>query len=198
MEYLKLLINQFNQSKGYEKYDLNSNIYLDEFCEWIIELRKNLNYYFNFINNFGIDNDSLIVLNKGKYDFIANQYLLISPFADTLGKLNSRLVMYQGEPFIITGSNISKGQVVDTYTTYNPYNKSYINGLDYIHANGIKICLGIFGSSLDRDINQKYMMMKKFETNLEDNYRVEYINIQNNYYYIIFSSNKVKSKILIK
>ena len=61
MEYLKLLINQFNQSKGYEKYDLNSNIYLDEFCEWIIELRKNLNNYFNFINTVGIDNDSLIV-----------------------------------------------------------------------------------------------------------------------------------------
>ena len=42
MEYLMLLFNQFNESMGYKTTYKTSDIYIDEFVNWLRNLKKNI------------------------------------------------------------------------------------------------------------------------------------------------------------
>lgn len=198
-EYFALLFNQFNESVGYKKIYLNSDDYINEFVNWLENLKKISHLYSEFANYEGIDlyDDGYIELNKGKCDSMKNTNI-ISPFASTLGIQNAKLVVCQGEPNIIIGSNVKKGQVVDTYTTFNPYSDYYLNDLDVLHNCGINICYGIFGKNSDINMEIKVKKFLEFVSKLKDDHICSLENIDGNYVGIVFSKRKNKKLSLIR
>lgn len=199
MEYLMLLFNQFNESMGYKTTYKTSDIYIDEFVNWLRNLKKISNLYMKFANYEGIDlnDDNVIELNKGRYDSLKNAKI-ISPFASTLGIKNEKLIVYQGEPIIIVGSKVKKGQVVDTYTTFNPYSDYYLNNLDLLHNSGINICYGIFGKNSDKNRDEKIKHLIEFISKLNEDYIYNIENVDSNYLGIVFSKRKIKKLTLVK
>lgn len=199
MEYLILLFNQFNESKGYKTIYQNSDIYINEFVHWLKDLKELSHLYLEFAKYEGIDlnEDDFIELNKGRYDSI-KKAKIISPFASTLGIQNKKLVVCQGEPNIIIGSNMKKGQVVDTYTTFNAYNDYYLNDLDMLHNYGTNICYGIFGKNSDINRETRIKKFIEFISKLNDDHICDLENVDENYLGIVFSKRKVKRLSLVK
>ena len=194
MEYLVLLFNQFNESKGYNINYLDSQNYIDEFIYWLKDLNKILDLYLKFADYEGINincND-IIELNKGIYDS-TKKSKIVSPFASSIGLQNKKLVVYQGEPYIIYDSKIKRGQVADTYTTFNAYNNYYLNDLDKLHNSGINICYGIFGKNTDLNREYKFKQLIEFFSKLNDECVFDIENINDNYVGIVFSKRKVKT-----
>lgn len=200
MDYLNLLFNQFNNAKGYSKIYLDSKQYLHEFVTWLEEIKKQTKEYLAlaFSNGIDLETSDFIEINKGKYDTLNNEKIIISPFADTLNQLKQNLIVYQGEPFIVSGSKVEKGQVVDTYCTHNPYNLYYFNNLDKLHNNGYMICFGIFGKNSDYDKKSKITFMQKILQNMIGDFYFDYETFLDNYYYIVFTKRLVKRKVLKK
>jgi hypothetical protein len=194
MDYLLLLCEQFNKCKGYKNTDLASKNYCDELNNWLDSLSSKNSKYYDFLLECEIDLDSstLVEINKGIYDSIINPKKVVSPFAYTLKQRNKELFVYKGEPFIVIGNNLIKNKMIDTFITHNPYNKKYIKGLDEIHNYGMDILLGIYGSINDKDKNEKILLLKSFSEQLNDNYDMEYTTYYDNYYGIIFTTNKIK------
>ena len=193
MEYMILLFNQFNESKGYDKKYLNSQHYINEFIYWLKDLKELSSIYLKFANYEGINlsEDDFVELNKGRYDSI-NKTVIVSPFASSMNIQNKKLVVYQGEPYIICDSKIKKGQVADTYTTFNAYNYYYLNNLDKLHNSGIRICYGIFGKNTDLNREIKIKRFNDFILKLNDECVFDIENINDNYFGIVFSNRKIK------
>ena len=188
MDYLVLLCNQFNKTKGYKKTHLESKGYINELAFWLYDLKKQSDEYFEFglFNGINLANGDFIEINKGRFDTLRKGENIISPFASTLNLVSKDLVVYQGEPLIIDGSKIKKGQVVDTYCTHNPYNKYYFGNLDELHNNGYMICFGMFGKNRDKDKQSKVEFVKDVAENMGNDFIFEYETDNENFYCMVF------------
>ena len=197
MENIILLLNQFNKAKGYTESDLKSKQYTEEFVGWLRDLKKQSKQYSDFTLSNGIDlsDFDMIEINKGILDTITGSGIMISPFGPTLNQIKQDLLVYQGEPFIVSGSKIIRGQVVDTYCTHNPYNYHYYGNIHEIHNNGYKICLGVFGKNADNDKDAKIRSMVDISEKMADDYRKDYCTVGDNYYCMIYTKRKVLTKI---
>lgn len=178
-----------------------SESYMLEFIEWLYEQSKTSNKYSEFIESFGVDLDcsSTAEVEKGKYDSIAlPNTTIISLYGDTLGTDSSKLYIYQGEPIIVSGSNIKKGQVVDMYVTQNPYSRGLISGWDTMHNSGTNLCVGVFGNNYDKDKDEKLKFISQFIEKLSDDYICEYDTVENSYMCFVKSNRKKLVKVLIR
>ena len=191
MDYFFMLFTQFNEAKGYKKFYFNSINYLNEFSDWLYSLNKQSSQYSDFaLFNHVVLRDS-IELNKGRYDSISNNN--VSPFFDDPKKI----IMCQGKPYIC-GSKVVKGQVVDTYSTHNPYNVFYFGNLVNLHNSSYSICFGVFGNNNDCNKDSKVKFFKSVVDSLNDNFVCDYTTIGDSYFYIVFSKKKVLKKVLCK
>lgn len=193
-----LLFNQFKNVKGYKASYLDSEKSLDEFANWLYELKKQTNEYLDFSLSLGIDltGCDFVEINKGKYDTASCE--IVSPFAETLNQKNSELIVYQGEPLIRSGSIIKKGQVVDTYCTHNPYNMFYFGALDELHNNGYNVSFCVFGKLNDKNKNKKIEFIKNITKKMYDDYIIDYETLGENYYCIVYTKRLVKMKVLTR
>lgn len=201
-KYLLNLFKQFNDSLGIKTLNFDSKEYIEAFSNWIYLMSEYSKIYQDYIQYLGVDLDSslTIELNKGKYDSIGlSNTTIISPYAETLGKENSELCVFQGELVILTGSKIKRGQVAETYITQNIYTLQELEIFKYFVLNDINMCLGVYGSIYDKDKNSKIQELIEFKQSLNFDTE-EYSDVENDIYmYVLRNSNPKKlEKILTR
>ncbi len=188
MDYLNLLKYQFIKAKGYPISYLDEKDIKEEFLNWLYTLKKNVNEFSNYAKYLGLDIYNYIELDKGVYDTVDSK-TIISPHANTLKKEDSRLFMYQGEPLIISGSNIKKGQVADTYLSHNPYNLDNYSSIFSLCKNGYNICFSVFGNKSDKDIKEKIILFSELK-DVGYNLACEDEEFDGNYCLVLYSKTK--------
>lgn len=185
-----------------DTYNIEFNIKMinsKEFINWIVKNKKLLEKYKRYLINIGyISSKNTAEIGKGIYDSISEDNIeIISPYAETLGKQNSRL-------FIVTGIPIVKKQNKIIYPsqelllTHNPYNEELSDWKD-IHNNGIyDISVGVYGNIHDKNYKKKLYMIKELSKTMNDDFIINYETDNDEYYCSIHSKRKILSKILIK
>jgi len=197
-KYLLCLFEQFNESRGYNRKDFKSNDYIEEFSCWIKLMKKNILIYQYYLqeNQIDLNNEYTKELNKGKYDTISlPNTSIISPYGQSLGKENSQIYMFQGEPLIINGSNIKREQVVGTYITQNPYSLDNLDFFKYCIENDVEFLLGVFGTITDKDIKTKINRIQRIKS-MYDKVSENYETYNGTYIYTIQNRGKVLNKTL--
>lgn len=199
-KYLLCLFEQFNESCGIKTINFNDE-YINAFSKWLISMRNISKIYQDYVSFLGVDLDDELTkeLNKGKYDSIAlPTTIIISPFAETLGKQNSELHLFQGEPIILTGSSIKKEQVAGTYITQNVYKMMNLDIFDAIIEKGGQICLDAYGLINDNDrlakIKRLQKLREKYSQILSENYDTD----NGSYFYALTTDYKVLQKVLVR
>ena len=197
-KYLLCLFEQFNESRGYNRKDFKSNDYIEEFSCWIKLMKKKILIYQYYLqeNQIDLNNEYTKELNKGKYDTISlPNTSIISPYGQSLGKENSQIYMFQGEPLIINGSNIKREQVVGTYITQNPYSLDNLDFFKYCIENDVEFLLGVFGTITDKDIKTKINRIQRIKS-MYDKVSENYETYNGTYIYTIQNRGKVLNKTL--
>ena len=198
--YVDLLMKQFNRAKGYKNPDVNSEQYLQEFMNWLDELKKQKGQYIEYSNIFGIDlfESDFLEINKGNLDTILGDERVISPFAYTIWQENRVFIPYHGEPYIVSVSKVDKGQAYDTYCTHNPYDVRFFGDLDSLHNNGYNVCFGMYGKNSDCDKDVKLHFVSDRIKHMTRDYGFEYDTCGDNYCCIVFTKKLIKEKVLTR
>lgn len=197
--YLLCLFKQYCDARGLDKSN-TSNMYSNDFADWIAQNRSLLNNYMDYLHYLGFDSyDDIAEIGKGKYDSIfPNATKIISMFAETLGRDNSRLFISNGMPLIIRKSGIIVPRE-HTLLTHNPYFEGEIFGWDSIHNAGDKdISIGMFGKLDDEDVFTKINLLEQLSKQMADDYSFDYDTSEGNYFCSLNSNRHIKKKILIK
>lgn len=192
--YLLNLYKQFNEAFGINPIDFTDDYYMEAFNYWLRELRISSRKYQQFILELGvdIDNEKTIELRKGKYDSISlPNTRIISPYGDTLGRENSDIIMFQGEPLIVGSKKIKREQVAETYITQNPYCLCQLDDIDYFYEIGANICIGVYGNNRDIDKNKKIRQLEEYKKIFLPNASEEYETFDDTYFYILRNKGKV-------
>lgn len=192
--------------KLYKQYCDAYNIEFDikklnstEFINWIIKNKKLSKKYKIYLTNIGyISSKYKVEIGKGKYDSISDDDIkIISPYAETLGKQNSRLIIANGEP-IIKRQNKLIIPNQELLLTHNPYDDE-LSGWKDIHNNGIyDISVGVYGNIYDKNYKKKLYMIKELSRTMNDDFIIDYETDNDEYYCSIHSKRKVLSKVLIR
>lgn len=198
--YLMCLFKQYCTAKG---LDINntSNMFSNDFVDWIVQNKSLLNSYMDYLTALGFDypTDDVVEVGKGQYDSIAKSgFNLISIFAGTLGKNNSRLFVDRGMPLVMrnNGITIPSEHII---LTHNPYFESDILGWYLIHNMGDKnISIGMFGNLSDEDTKIKVGLLEQLSKQMTDDYSLDYDTSNGNYYCSLNSKRYIKRKILTK
>lgn len=197
--YILHLYKHYCNSIGKECTELY--IFVDNgFIDWIKKLYINTSLYKKYLESLDIVIDiySSIEIGKGKYDSIGKDYTtIVSPFAETMNLVNSRLFVEELVPIIICGSKIYDIKDCDIFLTHNPFIERDITNMCLLHNLGNNICLGVYGEKCDKDVIFKLKKLKEIINEL-DNLKFYYDTLDNTYFACIKSSNKVKRNILTK
>lgn len=199
-KYLLCLFKQYCDARG---LDVNNviNIYSNNFVDWLDKNKALLDDYIDYLNALGFDYifDDVIEVGKGKYDSLAQYGVnLVSPFAETVGKFNSRLVINKDISLIIKENEITipKEHIL---LTHNPYFESEIFGWNLIHNLGNKnISIGMFGNLDDEDISRKVRLLESLAEQMMDDYSFDYDTSNGNYFCSLNSERYIKRKSLSK
>lgn len=196
-KYLIKLYKQYCDAYNIE-FDIKK-INSTEFINWIIKNKKLSKKYKIYLTNIGyISSKYKVEIGKGKYDSISDDDIeIISPYAETLGKQNSRLIIANGEP-IIKRQNKLIIPNQELLLTHNPYDDELSDWKD-IHNNGIyDISVGVYGNIYDKNYKKKLYMIKELSRTMNDDFIIDYETDNDEYYCSIHSKRKVLSKVLIR
>ena len=198
--YLFCLFKQYCDARGLDINNMN-NIYSNDFGDWIVQNKILLSNYMDYLNILGFDYpvDDVVEVGKGKYDSLFQYGVnLISMFAWTLGKVNSRLFIDRGMPLILRQGGIepSREHII---LTHNPYFESEILNWYLIHNRGDKnISIGMFGKLSDEDTKRNVELLKKLSKLMTGDYSFDYDTNNGSYFCSLNSERYVKRKILTK
>ena len=199
-KYLLCLFKQYCDARGLDINNMD-NMYSNEFVDWIVQNKSLLGIYINYLNELGFDypTDDVVEIGKGEYDSISHHGAnVISSFAGTLGKNNSRLFVDRGIPLILkqNGIVIPKEHII---LTHNPYFESEILGWYSIHNFGEKnISVGMFGKLDDEDTSKKVRLLEQLSKQMTDDYSFDYDTSDGNYFCSLNSKRYIKKKNLTK
>lgn len=198
--YILHLYKQYCDSLGKECFNLN--LFNDnDFIEWIVQLNKNTGTYRDFIDSIGVSigKNLSIELGKGEYDSIGkDSTTVVSPFAETMGIANTRLIVGDDTPIIIHDSRIYGIGECNSIITHNPFIEKDVRNLIMMHNMGINICLGIYGDTSDKDSKKKLEILRRSSELMTDGLEFYYDTCNSNYFACVKSERKVKKKILIR
>lgn len=198
--YLLCLFKQYCDARGLDINNMN-NMYSNEFVDWIVQNKSLLGNYMDYLYALGFDYpaDDIVEIGKGEYDSISQHGInLISIFAGTLGRINSRLFVDRGIPLILkqNGIVIPREHII---LTHNPYFESEILGWYSIHNFGEKnISIGMFGKLDDEDTSKKVKLLEQLSKQMTDDYSFDYDTDGGNYFCSLNSKMYIKRKILTK
>lgn len=192
--YLLNLCKQFNEAFGINSPNFDDACYVEAFNYWLSELRINSQKYQQFVSEIGvdIDNEKTTELRKGKYDSISlPNTRIVSPYGETLGRENSDIIMFQGEPIIFGSNKIEREQVAGTYITQNPYSLRNLSAINYFYEMGANICIGVYGNNSDKDKNKKIAQLEEYKKIFLLGASKEYATFNDTYFYILRKKGKV-------
>ena len=198
--YLLCLFKQYCDARGLDINNID-NIYSSEFVNWIVQNKILLDNYMNYLYTLGFDyfTDEIVEVGKGKYDSLSQYGItLVSIFAETLGKINSRLIVNKGVPLILgqNGVVIPKESII---LTHNPYCESEILGWHSIHNMGDKnISIGMFGNIEDEDKSRKIELLEKLSKQMIDDYSFDCATSDGNYFCSLNSKHYIKRRVLVR
>lgn len=206
-KYINNLINQFALAKGISNVDINSEEFINEFNEWLIEQKNIGKEYLSILDEIGfnIDDSNCIEVGKGKYDSIVKDLstTIITPDYTLLYRglrnrvINGDINVLNGYPMLINytsmGNIMSKYFInSNIYMTQNPFNSSNILNWDKIYNSGNNIIIGSYGKTQDKDKNKKIDELIEFKNKLQDDFICENIISGDTYINILGSNPKVK------
>ena len=210
-EYLNHVIYQFGKAVGEEVQRVNLEVYRGALSDWIKDRQKTGRYYKRLLKemNVGFNNCHSVEIGKGRYDSIVSTYedtSIISPFMTDVFKTNKdRIIVNQpftvsenGEPGVIENDEVKNIEhIFNTYMTQNPYLESDIKNWENM-PNIIdgQVVLGIYGSTFDKDYQEKIELLKKFKEELIGLSRIDGGNIGDRYCFAVVSEQKEKVKSL--
>lgn len=198
-KYILLLYKQYCDSIGKE-YDYLNITKDNNFVMWLYSISKETIDYSIYLSYLGVDlfNKTAIELNKGKYDsFGKESVMVVSPFAETLECQNSEMIVIENTPLVITEKSIFTTDC-DLFLTHNPLNNCNINDLILLHNTGLNICIGVYGTTSDKDREEKLKMLRNLALESTNGIQFYYDTDNNNYYACIKSERKIKKKTLIR
>lgn len=198
-KYILLLYKQYCDSIGKE-YDYLNITKDNNFVIWLYSLLKQTIDYSKYLSYLGVNlfNKTAIELNKGKYDsFGKESIMIVSPFAETLGSQNSEIIVVDNTPLVITEKSIFTPDY-DLFLTHNPLNNCNINDLISLHNNGSNICIGVYGTTSDKDRKEKLKMLRNLSLELTNGIQFYYDTDNDNYCGCIKSERKIKEKYLTR
>ena len=162
-KYIRCLFKQFCDAKGLDVTNFSKS-YSNDFVDWIIERKSLLYMYREYLASLDFDYspDDVLEVGKGRYDSLSPIGInLVSSFAETIGKRNSKLYIDRGIPLIIQQDKIIIPSE-NILLTYNPYFESEILGWPLIHNVGERnISIGVFGEIIDADSSRKTKLLEE-------------------------------------
>lgn len=198
-EYLLCLYKQYCEAKGIEP--LPVKVYPTQFLDWISENNYLLEDYMEYLHCLGFDyaKENTIEVGKGIFDSLKDHEIrLVSPFAETIGENNSRLMVVRGTPLILAKNEISIPNEL-TILTHNPYRISSIDGWNNVHNRGLKnISIGMFGRLNDENRKEKIGLLEDLAKTMTDDYSFNYDTNNGNYFVTLNSNRKKLKKVRIR
>lgn len=198
--YLLCLFKQYCDAKVLDINNMN-NMYSNEFVDWIVQNKSLLGNYMDYLYALGFDypSDDIVEIDKGGYDSISQHGInLVSIFAGTLGRINSRFFVDKGIPLILkqNGIVIPREHII---LTHNPYFESEIIDWYLIHNSGDKnISIGMFGKITDKNVSKKIRLLEYISKQMTDDYLLSYDTNNGNYFCSLNSKRNAKIKVLKK
>lgn len=208
-QYIVLLIKEFITSKNIRNPDIKSELFIQEFTEWINERKLISNNYIAFLSAFDIqlaNEPSTVEIGKGKYDSITtnNRMSRITPYLDKEECHNllikGRLIVQGDRPLVLftpTSHPIDLTSITAlTYVTQNPYSKKDIRNWDELY-NYLpnSVVLGVYGSTSDKDIESKINMLLEIKDKIHCDITEAYATKNGSYYYAIGKNSKVLKRV---
>lgn len=208
-EYIINLMTQFAMAKGIKNPDINSKLFVDEFANWILEMKQKGLDYLSFIDSF--DSHPVIVdggtaeIGKGKNDSVAldTDITLITPYLSDMRNESQSII--QGEfkvvestPIILRDSKEYDGSELSRFITQNPYSPQSLSNWENLHNSGLSnITVGVYGDIHDKDLESKIKVIKSLkEKLLDDSYVEDYSTYKDSYFYAISSDRKILRRYL--
>jgi hypothetical protein len=199
-KYISYLFKQYCDAKGLDISRVE-NVYSEDFMVWIKDNKELLEAYEEYLRICGInfEQEDLIEIGKGKYDSLMDHGVsIITPYASTMGKEYSRLMISEGTALEVRMYGISKieGKVL---LTHNPYFSHDVANWPMIHNRGINdISIGVFGSIQDEDYKKRIELLTKLSKKMTDDYVLNYDTCEDKYFCTLNSKRKVNRKIKIR
>ena len=206
-EYLMKLMRQWKESIGKETMDINSEILLQEFYNWLKERQSILTEYKSLLDYMNIEynNPMTAEIGKGIYDSIVKNIstTIITPYTYGLKNITkSKIIKGRLE---LVEDNSPKQDIsinketshIDTLMTQNPYQSIELSGWSKLHhSHNYRIIIGVYGKNTDKDKEKKLTLLKTMRNILNENCKEEYIKTNDDYCYVV--TTKEHSKIKLK
>lgn len=208
--YSRRLIDQYISAIGMRNVDVHSIKFIKGFEDWSRERKNISNNYVALLDYMQVNYDTptCAEVGKGYIDSVVIPYqtTLLTPYTKMLNNIDkqrviiSNLRVYEGTPKILLkrkdGSfcikNFPPG-MIGTFMTENPYLSECIENWDQLHNKGSNdIVVGIFGTLNELDVNMKMRQLKLLKEKLNGEYKEEFCNIGDSYYYVLASDRKIK------
>lgn len=210
-EYVKKLIIQFANAKGITNVDLNSEMFVQEFLEWLNELSNSGGMYLSLLEymDFEINSPYYAEVGKGKEDtlFSRSKTTLITPYTSglhserggfiipgTVDLEDSQMVMN------ISGNNgeeVSKvkdlSSLFSGMMVHNPYD-GFGNWEQFLANPEMGIACGVFGKTSDKDIESKRKLLEDMKAKIES-CKEESVRINDTYCHILVNYPVYKMKV---
>lgn len=213
--YKQKLLEQYKSSQGINSSSNQSKIYMADFVPWLLKQQSIGNNYAEFLEYLELpfDNYNCAEVGKNEFDTIVKPYrtTIITSDMEGLATINQTRIIngdfqVQRElpTIIIPSDNHTIRKIIPqtrirTYMTQNPYNQSNITNWENLHnSKEAAIILGVYGSTYDKDIEEKIKQLQDLKEKLLDDIIESYEEYNDEYYYVISSNIKSSRKCLTR
>ncbi len=189
--YLLKLLRQFHEADG-----ITSLIKIDySFISWLTEYQKilfKLKEYYDYLG-LSIDEWNSYELNKGPLDsIILDKNKCISMYYDN----KSELIILDNIPYQISEKIVKNLNLSDLFYTYNPYSIEEIELIKKLSVVNKFIAISVAGKTFDKNKQLKIKQLNDQFINYEINHNYEELN--DNYFYTLYTPRHVKDKLMIR
>ena len=212
-QYIKSLINRFASANGIKNPDINSKQFIDEFSQWLKSRKAIGREYTYFIDYMGFNfaNPDCAEIGKSQYDSIVVPFetTIITPASKPFKGVDEKRIItgnmrvYEDVPLLVrhdTQGYNSVDQIpndiIRTFMTQNPFGQSSIAGWGDLHNSGNNdIIVGIYGSTHDKDMNEKIKMMQALRDKLQRQF-IEDMSVDGDSYFYVLGSDRFEKKLV--
>ncbi len=204
---LDFLCKQFQESMGFQKIDLKSSDFKQDFFDWLIERMKLSEDYLYLLDNMNLSYEGLdnVEIGKGPFDSVFADRIestIITPLSSEFDNISNpliegRLLVFRKSLVLVNEiDNLKKIKFINSNNysklmTQNPYNNKDICDWENIHnSKTLDIIFGMFGFINDKDRKDKLSKLFDLKDKLDDDtYKMEYTTVGHGYFAAIGSEH---------